>query len=60
MMWQWIVRLTAIALLVGACASTASTPSAPISVAEKCAQRGGVWRATLGFCEQSTGGGGGY
>lgn len=44
-----------IASLVAACGPTVSETLRP---AEECAKTGGVWRAALGLCDRSAGGGG--
>jgi hypothetical protein len=51
-----ILGLIAVLLLAHAC-TTATTGS--MSAEEECAQTRGTWRAGLGVCEQSMGGGGG-
>ena len=45
-----------VALAAGACATA---PTAPLDAAAQCAQTGGTWRASVGTCETSMGGGGG-
>jgi hypothetical protein len=46
-----------IAVLLAAAACTPAT-TGPVGAAQQCAQSGGTWRASVGTCEKSMGGGG--
>ena len=54
-----LALLGIVTLLTGACGT--SRPSAPEqTAAQRCAESGGMWRPSIEFCEQASGGGGGY
>ena len=56
-MWRTVGILMALAALVVGCAQGGTVT---LSEADTCTQGGGVWRPTLGLCDRSAGGGGGY
>jgi hypothetical protein len=56
-----ILALLGIAtLLTGACGTTSRISGTEQTAAQRCAESGGTWRPTIDFCEQASGGGGGY
>ena len=54
-----LALLGIVTLLTGAC-GTSSPSGRGQPAAQRCAESGGVWRASIEVCEQASGGGGGY
>jgi hypothetical protein len=55
-----ILALLAIATLVTGACETSGISGTRRTAAQGCAESGGIWRPAIEFCEQASGGGGGY
>jgi hypothetical protein len=51
-----LALLAIVALLGSACGTTGIRQTE----AQRCVEAGGIWRPAIEFCEQASGGGGGY
>ena len=51
-----LALLAIVALLTSACGATGIKQTE----AQRCAEGGGIWRPAIEYCEQASGGGGGY
>ncbi len=54
-----LALLGIVTLLTGAC-GTSRPSGTEQTAAQRCAESGGMWRPSIEFCEQASGGGGGY
>lgn len=56
-----MMKIAGILMVLAAFAvGCARAGAATVSEADTCTQSGGAWRLTLGTCDRSSGGGGGY
>jgi hypothetical protein len=54
-----LALLAIVTLLTGAC-ETSGISGTSQTAAQRCAESGGIWRPAIEFCEEASGGGGGY